>query len=159
MPKKPKSHPPSESTAAFIRTWLLKNKKDYPYRMFKAWCAHLERLQMKPPKQTSFMKFFYCLRRAGLVRRTTTPRDATAQKRKSPFKERHYYELMPNKPSDQARIDEAWRNVQVFVYGERMRLGRKQYRKQILHLPVQPRKLGRPRTSKVLDFLEGKPID
>jgi hypothetical protein len=86
------------------------------------------------------------------LRRTAPPVNPTLAGRKSPFTKRNYYELVLSKLGD-----ESWSNVQVAVYGERMRLGRKRYRKEVLHLPVQPRKRGRPRIRKILNF-EGKPV-
>lgn len=151
--QKQRIHPPSESTAIFVRDWLLRHKKDYPYSMWKAWCAYLQTFQMKPPKLSSFMKYFYVLRKAGLVRRASPPSDPAIAKRPSPFKKRAYFELILSKLSDK----EAWANPQVAVYGEKMRFGKRRYRKEVLHLPVQPRKRGRPRIRKILNF-EGKPI-
>lgn len=152
--KKIRIHPPSESTAQFIRDLLLRKGKSYPYEMWKLWCIHLTRLGMKSPKLSSFMKYMYVLVRAGLVRKTTTPTDLVKQPvKKTPFT-RSYYEIVSNK----ARDDKSWSNPQVVVYGERMRLGKRRYRRQVLKLPPAPRS-GRPRTSKFLDYIEGKPIE
>lgn len=137
--QKQKVHPPSESTAIFIRDWLLRNKSDYPYSMWKAWRNHLKRLQMKAPKQVSFRKYIYTLTRAKLLRRTTT---RTKQDKEwinlKPYP-RSYYELVPENIDN----DELWRNPQVAVWGEKMRLGKRRYRRRIMQLKALPR--GRPR--------------
>jgi len=134
-----KTHPPSESTAIFIRDWLLRHKKDYPYSMWKAWCDHLKRLQMKAPKNESFRKYIYTLTRAKLIRKVPiqTRQDKEWVNLK-PFP-RSYYELVPENIDD----DELWRNPQVAVWGEKMRLGKRRYRRQILQLP--PLRRGRPK--------------
>lgn len=131
-------HPPSESTAIFIRDWLLKHKMDYPYSMWKAWRDHLKRLQMKAPQQTSFRKYIYTLTRAQLLRRI--PAQIKQDKEWANLKPfpRSYYELIPKNIDN----EELWRNPQVAVWGEKMRWGKRRYRKRILHLTPLPR--GRP---------------
>ena len=144
-----KAHPPSESTATFIRELLLKERKSYPYAMWKKWCNHLARLQMKSPKFSSFTKYIYTLVRAGLIRKTTAPPRAVVYSGQLKPLKRSYYELVRSKVDDY----DSWRNPQVVVWGEKMRLGKRRYRRRIMRLPPTTKR-GRPRTSEVLPFLE-----
>ena len=136
-----KIHPPSESTATFIKNRLSVLEKDYPYNMWKSWCQHLSELDMKGPKYSSFKVYLRVVVHAGLIRRTSTPPDVVEfvdEHGLKPFK-RSYYELVP----EQIGNEESWRNPQVAVHGERVRLGKRRYRRKILGIP--PMKRGRPR--------------
>jgi hypothetical protein len=139
---KEKIHPPSESTASFIRDILIKNDKDYPYRMWRAWCLHLESRSMKPPKYESFRKYVYTLVRANLIRHTTAPTEARVEFPNLKPLPPSYYEIVPKNIDDY----EKWRNPQVVVWGEKMRLGKRRYRRRQLGLPQLSR--GRPRKVK-----------
>lgn len=131
---KDRMHPPSESTSQFIRAHLSEKGKDYTYGMYKAWCAHLERLGMKTPKWDSFRRYFWVLVKLGLVRKTT----ALQHQSKSPIR-RVYYELVPKN----VNANKIWANPQVALYGEKMKLGRRRYRRQVLKVPALQR--GRPK--------------
>lgn len=142
--KKEKIHPPSESTATFVRDWLIRHKKDYPYSMWKAWCARLTKLGMKPPQYASFIKYMYVLRRAKLVRRTESPRKQPSKYPNLRPTPPSYYELNPLNIED----EEAWRNPQVAVWGEKMRFGRRRYRRRVMQVTALTR--GRPKKPKLV---------
>ena len=135
---KDKVHPPSESTSQFIRRYLTENGKGYPYKIHRDWCRHLEQLGMKSPTFESFRKYFWLLKKLGLIRRTESP----------PYKQvsyipRQYYAILENPRCKDG--EDAWANPQVALYGDKMRLGRRRYRKRILKLP--PKLNGRPKGS------------
>jgi len=136
MPKKP-MHPPSESTATFIRERLLEVKKDYPYSMWKLWKEHLLARNMKPPLYESFRKYVYTLKRAGLIRKASAPTKRRVAHGGLKPTEPSYYELVAN----QIGNTEAWQNPQVAVWGEKMRFGARKYARKVLGLP--PKKRGR----------------
>jgi hypothetical protein len=134
-----KAHPPSESSATFIKNTLLKVKKDYPYSLWRKWKVHLEAKGFKAPKYSSFRVFLYACKRAGLVRRTSSPPDVVEYANGlKPFK-RSYYELVPGEVDNL----EKWRNPQVAVWGVTAGYGRDKYRKKVLGIPPKP--VGRPR--------------
>lgn len=147
--KRQKIHPPSESTATFVRDWLLKHKKDYPYGMWKAWRDYLHGFGFKEPKLESFRKYLWILTKLSLIRRT----EVAPYEIESRFL-RQYYELVPR----QVNNEEAWANPSAALdlrqgrtipdpqTGEPIplsRLGRRRYRKKILGLPPKP--IGRPK--------------
>ncbi|MGA2767165.1 MAG: hypothetical protein ABSF24_02465 [Candidatus Bathyarchaeia archaeon] len=133
--KRQKIHPPSESTAIFVKDFLLKHGKGYSYGMWKAWSDHLHSLGFKEPKIESFRKYLWILTKLGLIRKTKAP----SYKIQSRFL-REYYELNPK----QIGNEKAWANPSFTLYGDKARLGRRRYRKRILGLP--PKKVGRPKT-------------
>jgi hypothetical protein len=137
--RRQKIHPPSESTAQFVKDFLLKQGKGYSYGysygMWKAWCDHLHSLGFKGPKIESFRKYLYILSELGLIRKA---KGAPSYKIQGRFL-RVYYELVPS----QIANEKAWKNPSVALYGEKARLGRRRYRKKVLHLP--PKSVGRPR--------------
>ena len=134
---KNRAHPPSESTATFIRARLLKVRKDYPYNMWRLWKEHLKRLDMRAPMYDSFRHYIWVLKRANLIQRVSTTEKPSKQ----------YGNLRPRSPSfyalvrDQIGNIKAWANPQVAVYGEKMRFGARKYRRKVLGLP--PHKRGR----------------
>lgn len=137
-----KAHPPSESTAIFIRHLLLKKSPRYVLEMHKLWCKHLERLGMKPPRYDSFCRYVRVVAQAGLIRLTSQPKGVDIYKGNLKPVPRKYYELVPSRVNDL----EKWRNPQVVVYGEKMRLGARRYSRRVLHLPRKT-EVGRPRKS------------
>jgi len=135
-------HPPSESTSHFIRKHLTEKRKSYPWKMYRLWCLHLQQLNMKTPKFESFRKYIWVLTKLGLIRRTKSP----PYKPLSPIL-RVYYELAPKKlvPKN-VDVDKAWKNPQRALFGEKMRLGRRRYRRRVLNrLALAP---GRPKGSR-----------
>ena len=134
--KRQKTHPPSESTARFIKDFLTKHGKGYAYGLWQAWSEHLHKKGFKEPKIESFRKYLWVLVKLNLIKKTKAP----AYRIRSRFI-REYYELVPSQIANK----KAWANPSVALYGERARLGRRRYRKKVLHLP--PKKVGRPRTS------------
>jgi hypothetical protein len=133
--KRQKTHPPSESTAQFIKDFLTKHGKGYSYGMWKAWADHLHRLGFKEPKIGSFRKYLWILVKLDLIRKTKAP----SYRIQSRFI-REYYELAPS----QIDNEKAWSNPSVALYGEKAKLGRRRYRKRILGLPSKT--VGRPKT-------------
>jgi len=133
-----KIHPPSESTAIFIRSRLLEFGKDYPYSLWRKWKAHLEAKGFRPPTYASFRKFLYACRRAGLIRHTSPPERQPPEVGGLTPMRRRYHELVPEEVNNR----EKWRNPQVAVWGEKMRFGRDKYRRKVLGIPAKP--VGRP---------------
>ena len=133
-------HPPSESTATFIKINLLESGVDYPYNLYRKWKAYLHERGMKAPKWDSFKVYFRTVERAGLVTRTATPPDVEEYKGHLKPAKRTYYKLVEERLGDH----EAWRNPQVAVFGDIVRLGRERYRKRKARLQAK-RKRGRPR--------------
>jgi len=139
---KDKMHPPSESTSQFIRKYLTEKGKSYPWKMYRLWCFHLKRLGMKSPKFDSFRKYIWVLTKLGLIRRTKSP----PYKPLSPIL-RVYYELVPKTLVPKSvDVDKAWKNPQRALFGEKMRLGRRRYRRRILKKPALVP--GRPKGSR-----------
>jgi hypothetical protein len=136
--KKQKAHPPSQSTARFIRDFLQRHGKGYSYGMWRAWSEHLHQKGFKGPTVESFRKYLWILTKLGLIQKTAAP----SYRIKSRFA-RQYYELV----ASQVGNEKVWANPSVALYGEKARLGRRRYRKKILHLA--PRRVGRPRTSQL----------
>ncbi len=148
--RRQKIHPPSESTAQFIKNYLLQNKKAYAYGLWKAWSEHLHRLGFKEPKIESFRKYLWILAKLDLIRKTKAP----SYQIKSRFL-REYYELNPK----QIGNEKGWVNPSAALDLQQGRtildpqtgkaiplskLGRRRYRKKVLGLP--PKKVGRPRS-------------
>ena len=136
MQSKP-MHPPSESTAAFIRVHLLKVKKDYPYNMWRLWKQHLNHLNFRHPTYASFRKYVYVLKRAKLIRKTSSPSNMVKPHGNLRPLEPSFYELVPHMINN----NNVWANPQVAIWGEKMRYGKRKYRRKILGLP--PSKRGR----------------
>lgn len=135
-----KIHPPSESTATFIRQNLMQTGIDYPYHLWRMWKTYLEERDMKAPQWSSFKVYFRVVERAGLVRRVPTPPGVEPIRAGLKPAKRTYFELTPELIDDLKK----WRNPQVVVFGERVRLGKRRYRRRILGLPPKT-KGGRPR--------------
>lgn len=120
--KRQKTHPPSESTATFIKDFLTKHGKGYSYGMWKAWADHLHRLGFKEPKIESFRKYLWILKKLGLIQKTKAP----SYKIESRFL-REYYELVRK----QIGNEKAWSNPSAA-------LDLRQGRTFMIHRPANP---------------------
>lgn len=127
--------PTAPSTWRFIRTRLLITKSDYAYNVWKAFSKYLiEQFGQKPPRYSSFAKYWWILKELGFIEPIGKPK-----KGPKGGKPRQLYRVAPGKEDEKL-----WpSNPQYEIYGERVRLGRRRYRRRILEVP--PKKVGRPK--------------
>jgi len=127
--------PTLPSTWGFIRTRLLLTRGDYTYRVWKEFSKYLiEEFGQRPPTYASFAKYWWILKRLGLIEPVGRPRQGPRG-----GKPRQFYRVVPGKEAEDLWPD----NPQYELYGEAVRLGRRRYRRRVLKVP--PKKPGRPR--------------
>lgn len=130
MALKPRS--PQISTWRFIRTRLLVTGGDYCYGVWRAFKAYLERVHgMEAPEYRSFARYWWLLKKLGFI-------EPFRRVRGKAGKPRVLYRIVPGKEDERL-----WpSNPQAYVYGDRVRLGRRRYRRRVLKIPPLP--IGRP---------------
>ena len=131
-----KKRPPIIPTGEWIRDHLMLVGEDYAYSMWKQFSTYLIlRGVTPPPSYQSFARYIWILKRLRLIQPTRieyTPHG----------KPRQYYRLTPGAEFR----EEEWKNPQKILYGEKVALGRRRYRRRVLKLPPKPR--GRPRRAR-----------
>lgn len=125
--------PDRASTWRFIRTRLLTTGGDYCYHVWQLFCEELiEVHNMKPPKYESFKKYWYVLKKLGLIEPVGKPIKGKSGK------PRQLYRIVPGKEDERM-----WpSNPQAALYGDKVKLGRRRYRRRVLKIPPLP--VGRP---------------
>jgi DNA-binding PadR family transcriptional regulator len=150
IPLKPRT-PTLPSTWDFIRSRLLLTKGDYAYSVWQRFSAYLvEVFGQKPPKYSSFAKYWWILKKLGLIEPIGPPRKGKGGK------PRQFYRITPGKEpieiwrkigNPQAELDTLKGRIWIDpVTKERVpksRLGARRYRRRVLKVP--PKKVGRPR--------------
>jgi len=131
-----KKRPPIIKTGLWIRDHLMTVGEDYTYRMWQDFVFHLksvgEYVPVTPyPSYQSFARYVWILKKIGLIEPTRIERSISGRPRQ-------YYRIRPG-----MEYSKAWENPQKALYGDKVVLGRRRYRKKILKLP--PRPVGRPR--------------
>jgi len=131
--------PTLPSTVGFIRTRLLVTRGDYAYRVWQEFSRHLvETFGQRPPTYSSFAKYWWILKRLGLIEPVGPARPGKGGR------PRQFYRVVPGKEPEDIWPD----NPQAELYGEAVRLGRRRYRRRILKVP--PKRVGRPRREESL---------
>jgi len=127
-------NPAIPSTWRFIRTWLLVTGGDYCYRVWKAFSKSLvEEHGQRPPTYQSFSRYWWNLKQLGLIEPLGRPRKSKGGK---PLQ---LYRVVPGRESEKE-----WpKNPQFEMYGEKVRLGKRRYKRRVLGIPPLPS--GRPR--------------
>jgi len=127
--------PTLPSTGGFIRSRLLITKGDYAYRVWQAFSRLLVEVHgQKPPRYSSFAKYWWILKQLGLIEPIGAPTRGPKGGRP-----RQLYRIVPGKEPERL-----WpTNPQYEMYGEAVRLGRRRYRRRVLKIP--PKGVGRPR--------------
>lgn len=91
-------------TGIWIRNYLLENKEDYVYRMYKKFKRDVRRKGYTPGSYDNFRRYIHFCKKLGLIRMSRT------EKMSKGF-DRHYYVLVPKEIENPA-----WRNPQGSVY-------------------------------------------
>ena len=76
--------------AEWVRGYLLKHGRGYPYAMWKAWREFAAHIGLRPGSYISFVRYLYVLRRLGLIREAGTEQAVPGRI------PRRYYELEPS---------------------------------------------------------------
>jgi len=123
---------PQISTWRFIRTRLLITGGDYCYGVWRAFKDYLEQVHgMKAPRYSSFAKYWWVLKKLGFIEPFMRVRGKAGIPRV-------LYRVVPGKEDERL-----WpSNPQVELFGDRVRLGRRRYRRRVLKVPPKP--VGRP---------------
>jgi hypothetical protein len=142
-------HPPSESSAQFIRDYLKKHGASERSEMWNAWCEAIQKdptlagRKFRGPKLSSFNHYLRTLARLDLIREVPAPKGKLGR----------WYELNHT----QVRNEEAWKNPSAALdlklgrlaklpdgkLKPKSQLGRRRYSRYVLGMP--PRKAGRPK--------------
>jgi len=96
------------STSLWIRDHLMEVEEDYMWRMYKLFSKDMEEFGYRVPRYNTFYKYFYVLKRLGLIRKTREERGLYPKAKK-----RVYYEIVPG---TEAR--EEWLSPQKYVFPE-----------------------------------------
>lgn len=105
-------------TGLWIRSYLMRVGRDYVYNIWRNLVKQLEEYGYKYPSYQSFRKYMRVLRKLNLIRQVRV------EERGYGFP-RVYYELVPENVD---RID-LWINPQKALYGEKVALGKRRYRR------------------------------
>lgn len=90
-------------TALFIHDYLLEHGEAYPYEIYSALKEKRESLGLYVGSPMNFYKYFYLLKKLGLIEET-----GKVEKSTSPIFLRKYYRIVPGKE----KITDAWLNPQ-----------------------------------------------
>ena len=139
------------STAGFIRTRLRVTKGDYCYRTWKEFSSYLvEQVSEKPPKFTSFARYWWILKELGLIEPFGKPKPSKRGRPAVFYRVVAGMESSPKWKNPQAEFDiikgRLFLDPSTKEKVPKSRLGARRYRRRVLGLP--PRKPGRPRKVK-----------
>jgi len=124
------------STSLWIKEHLLEVGADYTYNMWVQFKDYLERRGICPPypapSYQSFARYIWIMKKIGLI-------EPVGKERSKSGKPRVYYRIVPGKE----KLEEPWANPQAYLYGEKVKLGKRRYGRRVLKRPPKP--VGRPR--------------
>ena len=136
------------STAGFIRTRLRLTKGDFCYHVWKEFSSYLvEQVSEKPPKFTSFARYWWILKELGLIESFGKPKPSKRGRPAVFYRVVAGMEGSPKWKNPQAEFDiikdRLFLDPSTKEKVPKSRLGARRYRRRVLGLP--PRKPGRPR--------------